>query len=325
MLALNRAIHSCVIVPCGPVIATLFAALFVFPAMAQTVMMPQGATLVRADEAGVAHYRIALGPVAGQGDPHIMASGAINREIWQIPEFGGTTAELMAMLQMQFENDGFTPLFSCADRDCGGFDFRFAIDVGQAPAMYVDLGDFAYLSAERVTDVGDEYAALMVSRGGGRAYVHLTRVAPPSALGSPVAVSSRAPDTADVMPEDFDTTLVTNGRAILDDLRFETGASALSADTYPSLVSLASFLAENSTAQVVLVGHTDAEGSLEANIGLSRARAVAVRQLLITELGVRPDQVGADGVGYLSPRAANTDAGGRQANRRVEVVLTRSE
>jgi OOP family OmpA-OmpF porin len=90
---------------------------------------------------------------------------------------------------------------------------------------------------------------------------------------------------------------------------------------YPSLVALAAFLAENPARRVVLVGHTDAEGGRDSNIALSEARAEAVRRHLIDVLGVNPAQLDAAGIGYLAPRATNETAGGREANRRVEVVL----
>jgi outer membrane protein OmpA-like peptidoglycan-associated protein len=111
------------------------------------------------------------------------------------------------------------------------------------------------------------------------------------------------------------------GAVPLDDLRFRTGASELSGTAYPSLVALAAFLAENPARRVVLVGHTDAEGGRDSNIALSEARAEAVRRHLIDVLGVNPAQLDAAGIGYLAPRATNETAGGREANRRVEVVL----
>jgi hypothetical protein len=74
------------------------------------------------------------------------------------------------------------------------------------------------------------------------------------------------------------------------------------------------------------VGHTDAEGGRDSNIALSEARAEAVRRHLIdVTLGVNPAQLDAAGIGYLAPRATNETAGGREANRRVEVVLLDAE
>lgn len=92
-----------------------------------------------------------------------------------------------------------------------------------------------------------------------------------------------------------------------------------------TLGALADYLKQNPARQVTLVGHTDAVGSLDANIALSKRRARSVMQYLTQELGVSASQVAAEGVGYLAPRASNLTDAGREANRRVEVTLTSTE
>ena len=90
---------------------------------------------------------------------------------------------------------------------------------------------------------------------------------------------------------------------------------------FPSLASLASFLAADPDRRVVLVGHTDTVGSLERNIELSRARAASVLERMVTLHGIDRTQLSAEGVGYLAPGASNETEAGREANRRVEAVL----
>jgi OOP family OmpA-OmpF porin len=70
----------------------------------------------------------------------------------------------------------------------------------------------------------------------------------------------------------------------------------------------------------VIVGHSDNQGSLEANIALSKRRAEAVRTALITR-GVAAERLEAHGVGYLAPVSTNLTEAGRTLNRRVELVL----
>ena len=94
---------------------------------------------------------------------------------------------------------------------------------------------------------------------------------------------------------------------------------------YPSLVALADLLTANPGMQVALVGHTDASGSLEVNIAVSRKRAESVRQRLIQRYKIPARQVAAEGVGYLSPRAPNLSEAGRERNRRVEVMMTTTQ
>ena len=107
----------------------------------------------------------------------------------------------------------------------------------------------------------------------------------------------------------------------MEDLAFASGAGALLPGDYPSLAALADWLAANPEARIVLVGHTDASGGLAGNVALSKQRAASVRAALLAVPGVQAAQVGAEGVGYLAPRAPNQTEEGRQKNRRVEAVL----
>jgi outer membrane protein OmpA-like peptidoglycan-associated protein len=55
-------------------------------------------------------------------------------------------------------------------------------------------------------------------------------------------------------------------------------------------------------------------------VDLSQRRADAVRTALITR-GIDPSRIGSQGYGKSFPVADNADSGGRQLNRRVEVVI----
>jgi|GEM_PF-48852 len=113
-----------------------------------------------------------------------------------------------------------------------------------------------------------------------------------------------------------------DGRAVLDDLVFEPGSAALGEGEFASLAALAAYLAANPEAGITLVGHTDRDGSLAANIALSKRRAASVADRLAGRYGIDRARIGAEGVGFLAPRATNLTPEGRALNRRVEVVLT---
>lgn len=290
--------------------------------------LPPGAELVQSVSASPGQLVLATGPWTGDGVPTRTAEGRVQEFIWQIADADLTTAAMLADLRAQLEAQGFGIDFNCFAEACGGFDFRHALPVGQPPEMYVDLSDYYYLTATADRETGAEVAALMISRGGATGFVHLAVVRPDDTVAAPVVNSSRAPEVGEVTsddpagePADLISVLTARGAAPLDDLRFEVGASELSGERYASLSALAGFLAENPAVHVVLVGHTDAVGSLSSNITLSQARAQAVLRFLTGELGVDPDQVDAEGIGFLSPRASNATAEGRETNRRVEVVL----
>jgi OOP family OmpA-OmpF porin len=300
------------------------------PAQALDLMFPGEAVLVATSSEDLGQLPIATGPWTASGIPTRMAEGAVRQFTWQVTGAELSTMTLRATLEEQLGEEGFEITFACAAAVCGGFDFRHGLPLGDAPEMHVDLGDFQYIAATAASDEGDRHVALTISRGGATGFVHLALVEPAAADLPPVVQASRTPDLsaeepAPETPEaddgDLIGRLVALGSVALDDLQFQTGASDLTGDGYASLDALAAFLAEDPDRRVVLVGHTDFMGSLAGNIALSEARAISVRNHLTRNLGVRPAQVEARGIGYLAPRAANTTPEGREANRRVEVVL----
>ena len=73
--------------------------------------------------------------------------------------------------------------------------------------------------------------------------------------------------------------------------------------------------------QIVIEGHTDAYGSDEANLALSRRRAEAVGAYLTSDLGVPPVRISAVGYGETQPIANNDTQQGRERNRRIDVLI----
>jgi len=295
------------------------------------VPLPPGAVLAADDAAAFAMVPLPAGPWADGPPPMVDAEGAVVRRAWRVPEGDRTTAQLLAPIRDRLEADGFAVLYSCADRACGGFDFRFGLDLLPAPAMYVDLGDFHYLLAAEDGTAGRRLVSVVTSRGLGAGYVHVTTVDPadapatavPPEVARPPAEGAGAPAPAPDAPpaSDIARRLLSEGHAALDGLEFPSGSAALPGEGYESLTALAAFLGENPSATVVLVGHTDAVGALDVNTALSRARAQSVRSRLIEVYGVAPGRLLAEGAGFLAPVASNLTPEGRAANRRVEAVL----
>jgi outer membrane protein OmpA-like peptidoglycan-associated protein len=106
----------------------------------------------------------------------------------------------------------------------------------------------------------------------------------------------------------------------LGDVLFDTGRAELKSGATRKMDQLAQFLMEHSDRRVQIEGFTDSVGSDAYNQDLSQRRADAVKAALITR-GVDPSRIGTEGYGKAYPVAGNTDAGGRQLNRRVEVVI----
>jgi outer membrane protein OmpA-like peptidoglycan-associated protein len=106
----------------------------------------------------------------------------------------------------------------------------------------------------------------------------------------------------------------------LGDVLFNTGSSTLSPGAGRNLDRLVQFLTDHPDRLVQIDGFTDSVGSDAYNLDLSQRRADAVRSVL-TSRGISSARVGTQGYGKSYPVADNSDAGGRQLNRRVEVVI----
>jgi outer membrane protein OmpA-like peptidoglycan-associated protein len=290
--------------------------------------LPSNAVLMREVVTEVGHLDLPTGATVEGWLPSEPREGQVTEQAWRIEAAQLTTLQILAPLREQLVADGWDVLFDCATEACGGFDFRRAVAVMPPPEMFVNLGDFRWLSAAK----GDEAVGLMVSRSEAAGFVQVTRVGPPQGAGSLAVVEGPAlqgarPDAPEMSgaPEGLGAALETMGRVVLDDLAFETGSAQLAAGEFASLAALAGYLADNPGRRIALVGHTDAEGSLEANIALSKRRAGSVLERLVTDYGVARQQVTAEGMGYLAPLASNLTAEGREANRRVEAILLSTE
>lgn len=302
---------------------SIFFCLTACLAEAQTLRFPSNADMTQEVVTQATEFGLPSAPWDGALVPKLPIAGAVTQQAWQIDAPDLTSLQLLRPLREQLRNAGYEVLFECETRTCGGFDFRFGVDVLPPPAMYVNLGDFRQLSAWRTDDEGREEAiALLVSRSQEAGFVQLTHVGEASAnvssSGNP-AIRSASPSIG------LAASLEAQGRAVLNGLSFETGSARLAGADVPSLQELADYLAENADLRVALVGHTDAEGSLDGNIALSRRRAGSVLERLATDYGVSRQRMEAQGMGYLSPIAPNLTVDGREANRRVEVIITSTE
>lgn len=106
----------------------------------------------------------------------------------------------------------------------------------------------------------------------------------------------------------------------LDNVEFESGKSTLTKDSYIELKELLDYLKLKNEINIEIAGHTDDVGDDDSNMKLSKARAEAVRNYLISK-GITPHRVIAKGYGETQPISPNTTEAGRQKNRRTEVRI----
>jgi len=84
---------------------------------------------------------------------------------------------------------------------------------------------------------------------------------------------------------------------------------------------LAEFLQEYPERRIRVEGYTDSVGSADYNAQLSMRRAEAVKAAVVSH-GISPSRIVTEGYGEAYPVASNDDPGGRQRNRRVEILIS---
>lgn len=168
----------------------------------------------------------------------------------------------------------------------------------------------------------------------------------PQADGRPSAVEVRTRDAAQVLDQPYQTAdvggrgTITAGNTTADALRrqypqlvalqavaperfvleFEPGSSTLTTDSQARLGDIIERARARSGGEIVVTGHTDRQGTLEANDKLSLERAQAIRSLLI-ERGFKAELIEAVGRGEREPLVPTDDEVAEPRNRRAELLV----
>lgn len=103
-------------------------------------------------------------------------------------------------------------------------------------------------------------------------------------------------------------------------LEFEPGTSSLTAASGASLADVIKTAQARAGGEIVITGHTDRQGTREANDALSLERAQAIRQLLI-EQGFKGELIEAVGRGEREPVVPTEDEVAEPRNRRADIVV----
>lgn len=103
----------------------------------------------------------------------------------------------------------------------------------------------------------------------------------------------------------------------LQSVTFETASAVLTGQATNVLDGFARALSGQGNIKAEIAGHTDNVGSPAFNMTLSRQRAAAVREYLISK-GVAGNLLTTTGYGQEQPIASNDDDAGRALNRRVD-------
>ncbi len=102
-------------------------------------------------------------------------------------------------------------------------------------------------------------------------------------------------------------------------IQFKNNSAKLTKASFATLDDIARLMQKYPKANLEVQGHTDSKGTDEFNMKLSERRAQTVVKYLVKK-GVEPARLRAVGYGRTRPIANNKKKGGREKNRRVEMI-----
>lgn len=102
---------------------------------------------------------------------------------------------------------------------------------------------------------------------------------------------------------------------------FAINSETIESTAYDALAKVAELIDAYDDHEVMIVGHTDSIGEEAYNRALSRRRAELVKEFFIDNFEIEPQRLAIEGRGESQPIATNATVDGRQANRRVDVVI----
>lgn len=175
------------------------------------------------------------------------------------------------------------------------------------------------------------FGATACNRGGPEPCLSMTPVHPDASVAAPPVQASPQPSPVSESPrEDVPPDIeLARPQPCLNIVRvpvipfvagFRADAIALDDDAKTALDLAADALAANPEILVEVGGHTDDRGSPERRMQLSRARAEAVREYLITK-GIAADRMTVQAYGAERPLVPNDGATNRAKNNRVELSV----
>jgi OOP family OmpA-OmpF porin len=113
----------------------------------------------------------------------------------------------------------------------------------------------------------------------------------------------------------------TKGREtfVLKGVQFDTAKATIRPESHARLDSIVEYMKHKTSVRIQISGHTDNVGKPKSNKALSKRRAQACREYLISK-GIDGSRIEAVGYGDERPIASNDTDEGRQENRRIEAI-----
>ncbi len=114
--------------------------------------------------------------------------------------------------------------------------------------------------------------------------------------------------------------LLSEGKISTNAILFSSGSDNLKPESMGVIRQIFQVLEQDSSINLKIVGHTDSDGAEDVNMKLSKSRAEAVKNALVTVYGVDAGRLSTDGKGESEPVGDNKTSDGKSQNRRVEFI-----
>jgi len=182
-----------------------------------------------------------------------------------------------------------------------------------------DMAASQAATAKAQADMAASQAASAVAVNAAQADAEQARLGEHQAITDKAAIRAQLSDQLNKILETRDSA---RGLIVsMSDVLFDTGQYSLKPGAREKLAKVAGILESYPGLNIAVGGYTDNVGGDAMNQKLSENRADSVRDYLVTA-GVSSNSVSASGFGNTVPVASNDNSGGRQQNRRVELVVS---
>ncbi len=114
--------------------------------------------------------------------------------------------------------------------------------------------------------------------------------------------------------------LLSDGKISTNGILFNTGSATIQPQSMGIIRQIYQVLQQESSLRLKIVGHTDSDGKDDTNLALSKKRAAAVKNALVSIYNVAPNRLETDGKGASEPVGDNNTVDGKAQNRRVEFI-----
>lgn len=241
-------------------------------------------------------------------------------EVWQIryqiPP-NRSSLEVYRNYQIALKEKGFERVYECTDGACfAGDQYKLPYQMGelfdQRAGNSTGYWDHARYTFQKLpAEDGALYVVVLVGQKDADSVVFVQVVKTKEMETGKIVVK-----TADEMME----ALKRDGRVSLYTLSFDTDKDTLKPEADPTLIEINKLLVKHPELKLLIIGHTDNQGSADYNLDLSTRRAASVVRALIDRFAIDSARLKSEGKGLTEPAASNDDEAGRALNRRVELV-----